>query len=88
MFRADLLFKHIFFAFAFKKNWIKHYTKNSKKIIFRTHSARLNHSLVVVEYAVQLPEAGVNISNIVHGQNVTPAQAKTVLHINKALIAT
>lgn len=66
---------------------IKHYNKILKKIIFRTHSTSLNYSLVVVEYAVQLPEAGVNISNIVFSQNMTPTQAKTVLHVNKALIA-
>ncbi len=53
----------------------------------RTHSASLSYFLVVVEYAVQLPEAGVNISNVVFCQNVTPTQAETVLHIHKALIA-
>lgn len=65
----------------------KHKENNKKKIIYRTHSASLNHSLVVVEYAVQLSEAGVNISHTIFSQNVTLTQATTVLLINKALIA-
>lgn len=56
-------------------------------MIYRTHSAGLNHSLVVVEYAVQLTEAGVDISHAIFSQNVTLTQATTVLLINKALIA-
>lgn len=54
---------------------------------FLTYSASLDHSFIVGEYTVQLPEAGVNISNIVFSQNVAPTQTKTVLHINKAVIA-
>lgn len=55
--------------------------------MYRTYSASLNQSFVVVEYAVQLSEARVSISNTVFSQSVTPAQTKTVLHVNKALIA-
>ena len=36
---------------------------------------------------IQLPEAAVNISNIVFSQNVTQTQTAGVLQINKALIA-
>lgn len=58
-----------------------------KKGHIRTHSASVNYALIVVEYAVQHLEAGVNVSDIVLRQNVTPAKAKTVFHINEALIA-
>lgn len=61
--------------------------KFAKKKLFRTYSTSFNHCLIVVEYAVQLLEAGVNVSHIVLGQNVTPAQTETVFHIHKTLIA-
>lgn len=61
--------------------------KFAKKKLFRTYSTSFNHCLIIVEYAVQLLEAGVNVSHIVLGQNVTPAQTETVFHIHKTLIA-
>lgn len=61
--------------------------KLAKKKLFRTYSTSFNHCLIIVEYAVQLLEAGVNVSHIVLGQNVTPAQTETVFHIHKTLIA-
>lgn len=60
---------------------------NDIESMSHTHSPSLYHCLVGVKYAVQLPEAFVHVSDVGVCQNVTPAQPKTLLDVDEAVIA-